>query len=84
MSVLVVLKTCQMLVLICSSILLASFVKGVDVMLCAIVILSLSLSLFLVGGCHTGKVMAFIILITREQSSMVNGTVPWDLVTKFD
>ena len=82
MSVLVVLKTCQMLVLICSSILLASFVKGVDVMLCAIVILSLSL--FLVGGCHTGKVMAFIILITREQSSMVNGTVPWDLVTKFD
>ena len=78
MSVLVVLKTCQMLVLICSSILLASFVKGVDVMLCAIVILSLSLSLslFLVGGCHTGKVMAFIILITREQSSMVNGTVP--------
>ena len=74
MSVLVVLKTCQMLVLICSSILLASFVKGVDVMLCAIVILSLSL--FLVGGCHTGKVMAFIILITREQSSMVNGTVP--------
>ena len=69
-----VLKTCQMLVLICSSILLASFVKGVDVMLCAIVILSLSL--FLVGGCHTGKVMAFIILITREQSSMVNGTVP--------
>ena len=82
MSVLMVLKTCQMLVLICSSILLASFVKGVDVMLCAIVILSLSL--FLVGGCHTGKVMAFIILITREQSSMVNGTVPWDLVTKFD
>ena len=74
MSVLMVLKTCQMLVLICSSILLASFVKGVDVMLCAIVILSLSL--FLVGGCHTGKVMAFIILITREQSSMVNGTVP--------
>ena len=74
MSVLVVLKTCQMLVLICSSILLASFVKGVDVILCAIVILSLSL--FLVGGCHTGKVMAFIILITREQSSMVNGTVP--------
>ena len=47
MSVLVVLKTCQMLVLICSSILLASFVKGVDVMLCAIVILSLSLSLSL-------------------------------------
>ena len=82
MSVLVVLKTCQMLVLICSSILLASFVKGVDVMLCAIVILSLSL--FLVGGCYTGEVMAFIILITREQSSMVNGTVPWDLVTKFD
>ena len=82
MSVLVVLKTCRMLVLICSSILLASFVKGVDVMLCAIVILSLSL--FLVGGCHTGEVMAFIILITREQSSMVNGTVPWDLVTKFD
>ena len=82
MSVLVVLKTCQMLVLICSSILLVSFVKGVDVMLCAIVILSLSL--FLVGGCHTGEVMAFIILITREQSSMVNGTVPWDLVTKFD
>ena len=78
MSVLVVLKTCRMLVLICSSILLASFVKGVNVMLCAIVILclSLSLSLFLVGGCHTGKVMAFIILITREQSSMVNGTVP--------
>ena len=71
-----------MLVLICSSILLVSFVKGVDVMLCAIVILSLSL--FLVGGCHTGEVMAFIILITREQSSMVNGTVPWDLVTKFD
>ena len=82
MSVLVVLKTCRMLVLICSSILLVSFVKGVDVMLCAIVILSLSL--FLVGGCHTGEVMAFIILITREQSSMVNGTVPWDLVTKFD
>ena len=76
------LKTCQMLVLICSSILLASFFKGVDVMLCAIAILSLSL--FLVGGCHTGEVMAFIILITREQSSMVNGTVPWDLVTKFD
>ena len=78
MSVLVMLKTCQMLVLICSSILLASFFKGVDVMLCAIVILSLSLSLslFLVGGCHTGEVMAFIILITREQSSMVNGTVP--------
>ena len=74
MSVLVMLKTCQMLVLICSSILLASFFKGVDVMLCAIVILSLSL--FLVGGCHTGEVMAFIILITREQSSMVNGTVP--------
>ena len=74
MSVLVVLKTCRMLVLICSSILLVSFVKGVDVMLCAIVILSLSL--FLVGGCHTGEVMAFIILITREQSSMVNGTVP--------
>ena len=47
-------------------------------MLCAIVIfsLSLSLSLSLVGGCHTGEVMAFIILITREQSSMVNGTVP--------
>ena len=45
MSVLVVLKTCRMLVLICSSILLASFVKGVDVMLFAIVILSLSLSL---------------------------------------
>ena len=63
-----------MLVLICSSILLASFVKGADVMLCAIVIFSLSLSL--VGGCHTGEVMAFIILITREQSSMVNGTVP--------
>ena len=61
-----------MLVLICSSILLASFVKGADVMLCAIVIFSLSL----VGGCHTGEVMAFIILITREQSSMVNGTVP--------
>ena len=46
MSVLMVLKTCQMLVLICSSILLVSFVKGVDVMLCAIVILSLSLSIF--------------------------------------
>ena len=45
-------------------------------MLCAIVIFSLSLSLSLVGGCHTGEVMAFIILITREQSSMVNGTVP--------
>ena len=74
MSILVVLKTCRMLVLICSSILLASFVKGVDVMLFAIVILSLSI--FLVGGCHTGEVMAFIILITREQSSMVNGTVP--------
>ena len=78
MSVLVVLKTCRMLVLICSSILFVSFVKGADVMLCAIVIfsLSLSLSLSLVGGCHTGEVMAFIILITREQSSMVNGTVP--------
>ena len=28
--------------------------------------------------------MAFVILITCEQSSIVNGTVPWDLVTKFD